>query len=562
MSDYIDFVTSTHSLYDKYYQDWRLCINSFHGGPEYKNAHYLRAYATDLSTPSETINTYERADDGSYVSKSRVKVEYGMNHQDVSRGQDWSGGNFYNEKLDNTPLYNYVKLIVAEYNSILFRNAPQRYLGESIDIEEFIENVDGEGNSINEFMSQVDMLTTIYGVLHIGCYKPVGSDLPKFKIHTPTDVTNWSYKYDIDGNLKLDSMVVHLEGSSYHDVYRVMSEEYIDTVFVGNESNEEDYIPPVESELLEQLGDNTYRIRQVNELGYIPVVTLYQNVKVYNNIGSTVVMDVAQIQRSVYGDMAEIYSAITYGAHPTLIVDETTDALNDGQVGAEPGAVIRVQGGLTGEQNYAYEFVAPTLDAITQIRDLVDSKIDKMTQIAMLRSEELIRASRSGEQIEIYDDKLAALIRKKATNLENTENKLWDIYFDWTNQNKSDDFSVSYSRQYNKRALEQELKEIDTLMMVMDKYESMYKDPSSKEVYQTQEQAETRASQLGGSGYHTHMMEDGTTIYMPFATHEELDSALGYEEDEEQEDFKDNMRHKIRRRLEQLLSSSSTDNSL
>ncbi len=50
-------------------------------------------------------------------------------------------------------------------------------------------------------MSLVDQYTTIFGVCHIGCYKPIGSDIPRWKIHTPLDVTNWSYSYDIDGNL-------------------------------------------------------------------------------------------------------------------------------------------------------------------------------------------------------------------------------------------------------------------------------------------------------------------------------------------------------------------------
>ena len=273
-------------------------------------------------------------------------------------------------------------------------------------------------------------------------------------------------------------------------------------------------------------------------------------------------MDVAQIQRSVYGDNAEIYSAITYGAHPTLIVDENTDALNDGQVNAEPGGIVRVQGGLTGDQqNYVYQFASPSLDAITEIRDLIDNKINKLTQIAMLRSEDLIKASNSGEQIEIFDDKLAALIRKKATNLENAESKLFDIYFDWTNQQKPDDFRVSYSRQYNKRALEAELKEIDVLINVVNKYEEMFgNDQIEAPSYSTEAEAIAEANRLGGTGAHEHVQEDGSSIYMPFETHEEYEAAIGMTASEPE--FKNNMRDKIRTRLEELMSSTSTNKGL
>jgi len=555
LDKYLDFITNTHSLYDRYYNEWQLCYRSWIGGVEYKDAKYLRAYQVDINTPSETINTYVVQDDGATVSRSRAKVEVGYSEQQTNRGQDVISGSFYYEKLENTPLYNYVKLIVSEYNAILFRNPPTRTLPDTPEITEFLEDVDGEGNSINEFMSQVDQMATVYGVVHIGCYKPIGSDIPRWKIHAPTDVTNWAYSYDIDGNLKLKELVVKLEDSDYHSVFRYYTPETIETIFVGNE---EDYLPPIDDPALEQLEDNTYRVVQENELGYIPIRTVYNAQKVYNNVGSTIIQDVSQIQRSIYGDMAEIYSAITYGAHPTLVVDETTDQLNDGQVGAEPGSVIRVQAGLTGEPSYVYEFASPDLGAIDSIKGLVDSKIEKLSQIAMLRSEDLIKSSRSGEQIEVYDDKLAAQIRKKATNLENSEAKLWDIWFDWTNQTKPADFNVSYNRQFNKKALEHELSEINMSLNVLEKYDAMFTEGSAIRDYPTIEEAEAEARRLGGSGYHSHIREDGLETYMPFATHLEYELATG-ERTEADTEFKTEMRDKIRMRLSQLLSASTTN---
>jgi len=554
--NYLEFITSTHSLYERYISEWTLCYNSWIGGVEYKDAKYLRAYQVDLNTPSESINTYVTGDDGSVVAKSRAKIENGYSSDDVNRGSDVLGGSFYQEKLDNTPLYNYVKLIVSEYNSLLWRNPPTRVLGDSPEITQFLKDVDGEGNSINEFMSQIDQLATVYGVVHVGCYKPIGSDIPRWKIHHPTDVTNWSYKYNIDGNLELDRLVVRMENSDYHSVYRYYTNDTIETVFVGND---DDYMPPIDDAELEIIDDNTYRVVQSNELGYIPIQTVYNAQKVYNNVGSTIIQDVSQIQRSIYGDMAEIYSSITYGSHPTLVVDETTDQMNDGQVGAEPGAVIRVQAGLTGTPSYVYEFASPDLSAIDSIKSLVDSKIDKLTQIAMLRSEDLIKSSRSGEQIEVYDDKLAALIRKKATNLENAEDKLWDIWFDWTNMSKPEDFGISYNRQFNKKALEHELGEINLSMSVLEKYDNMFTEASDIKDYPTIAEAEAEAQRLGGSGYHEHTSEEGKVTYMPFATHEEYELATG-ERSPIDTEFKNEMRDKIRLRLTQLLSATTTNN--
>lgn len=579
-NNYLDFITGTHSLYDRYREEWKLCINSYYGGVEYKNARYLRAYQVDFNTPSESINTYVLSPDGNRVQTVRAKVQYGTSSNETNRGQDFLEGSFYGEKIDNTPLYNYVKLIVSEYNSILFRNPPVRVLPDDQTVNNFLEDVDGEGNSINEFMSLVDTFTTIYGVCHVSCIKPFGAETPRWRIHAPTDVTNWEYSYDADGNLVLKRLVIQIENNSSHSVYRYFTAETIETVFVGADS---DYMPPIDDPNLEQLDDKTYRVVQPNELGYIPVKTIYQSQKVYNNIGTTVIQDVAQIQRSIYGDMAEIYSAITYGAHPTLIVDENTDQLNDGRVGGEPGSIVKVQSSLTGESNHVYEFVSPQLDAITEIRDLVDNKVSKLSQIAMLRTEDLIRSANSGYQIEVFDDKLSALIRRKATNLENAEVKLWDMWFDWLNMVMPEDFSISYNRQYNKRALEQELQEVDMMMSILQKYENIIDSKTDlseqypaldaaedQEVYATIQEATARANQLGGSGYHSHE-EDGKIIYMPFATHEELQQALLRElnipmpevnsvDQQNYKQFKMEMRDRIRQRLTQLLTSSTTEN--
>jgi hypothetical protein len=555
-----------------------------------------------MNQPGQTISTYMMNDDGAVVSKVRAKVEIGTSSQQTDRGNDLLSGGFYLEKLDNTPLYNYVKLIVAEYNAILFRNPPQRVLPDTPEADEFLQDVDGEGNSINEFMSQVDMYTTIFGVCHVSCIKPIGSDIPKWRVHTPLDITNWQYEYDIDGNLKLKSIVVQLETNSAHSVFRLITRETIETVFVG--SNDE-YVPPIDDPRLEAIDDKSYRIVQVNELGYVPVQTIYQSTKVYNNIGTTVVSDVAQIQRSIYGDMAEIYSAITYSAHPTLVIDETTDQLNDGQVGAEPGSKVRVQASLTGEPNYVFEFKSPQLDSISQIRELVDNKVQKLSQIAMLRSEDLIKAANSGAQIEVFDDKLSAMIRRKATNMENAESKLWDIWFDWTNTIKPEDFSISYNRQYNRRALEIELKEVDLMMETLKRYEELIEGPEEEEkphmpeelpnipgrtyadgepipvtlpaLYVEAGSTGTGPGQnCGNCGYYAGGMcgkfqaavretywcakwEDAAEEAEEDAEEEALDMQEDAAE-QEYEQFKTEMRTKLRQRLEQLLNSSTTDN--
>ena len=482
--DLLDYITGRHSLYNRYIREWKLCRDSYYGGTEYRRGKYLRQYAGDVNTQGETINTYVTTPDGAVIGKTTATITHSQDSNEES-----TESNFYQEKLDSTPLYNYVKLIVSEYNSILFRNAPQRDLPISKELEDFIINVDGEGNSLNEFMALVDTYTTIYGVCHISCLKPEGSVFPLWRIHRPEEVTNWEYSYKADGTLALQSIVIELDDADTHTVYRHITKDKFETVFVGKD---DDFVPNIESDDLQDLGDGAWLISQPNEMGYIPVQTVYQSVKVYNNIGTTIIQDVAQIQRSIYGDLAEIYSAITYSSHPVLTIDEATDQLNGGNVGAEPGAKVIVPTSMTGEKNHTFEFKAPELTAISEIRELIDNKVGKLSAIAMLRSEDMVKSSRSGEQIEQYDDKLAALIRRKATNLENAEHHLWVIWFDW--MNISHEPVISYNRQYNKRALETEIAELTSLMDAYVRYIEIFgPSPEGSEI---QEKLQLRLVQL------------------------------------------------------------------
>jgi len=68
------------------------------------------------------------------------------------------------------------------------------------------------------------------------------------------------------------------------------------------------------------------------------------------------------------------------------------------------------------------------------------------------------------------------------------------------------------------------------------KKETKSKVPNLPDAYTTQEEAEERASALGGSGFHSHTY-DGETIYMPFESHEEYENALEDKYNKNQDSF-------------------------
>ncbi len=561
--NYYDFIVGAHGLYDRYRDDWKLAVKSYYGGVEYRDGNYLKAYDIDFSTPSETINTYDHDADGNQTAVYKSYVQPVHTKSEAQNGDQYDS-NFYAEKKNNTPVFPYTRLYVSEYNSILFRTPPVRELPETPEVEAFVENCDGEGNSINEFMSMVDVYTTVYGVVWVSCIKPSGSDIPRWRMHTPLDVTNWEYEYNASGDLELKRICIRTSTDPDVEIYQYITKESIDTIFVPMDEDIDINVPEgaLYVEGSEDDDKGLYRISQENELGYIPVRPVYQSSKIYNGIGHTPIFDIAQIQRSIYSDYGEIYSSISYGAHPVTVCDETTLQQNNFSVGAEPGSVITVQSGLNGQPNYVFEFVSPPLDSIAELRALIDQKIDKMNQVAMVRSDELIRASRSGVQIEQYDSKLEAFIRKKAVNLENVEaHQLWPMFFDWMGLPVPEDLSVSYNRLYSHKGVENEIAELNKLLDVYERFTGMFTNIDVVDEYATEAQAEARARELGGTGTHSHEKEDGTIIYMPFTTHEEFEMRLkmaGLQSN----DMTEELQEKIKSRLNQLLESSYSENSL
>lgn len=568
--DLYKFVTNYHSLYARYEDAWRLNVKSYWGGPEYKHGQYLKMYATDSSTPSDIIRTQEVTGDGTPTGKyTSVAI---ANSPSEAENPDYLLNNFYGEKLDQVAVYPYTRLYVSEYNAMLMRSSPSRVLPETPEVEAFSKDCDGQGNSLNEFWSMVDIYTTVYGVVWVSCIKYGDADYPLWRWHSPLDVTNWQYKYNNKGELLLKEIVIKLSDEPEVDIYQHITDETITTIYVPQTEDFSAENLPEEAEYFDDEGDGDsgyYQIIQENTLGELFVRPVYQSNKIYNGVGHTNIFDIAQIQRSIYSLSADAYSAFTYGSHPVNIIDSETADMNDGAISAEPGAVIRVNASLTGSPAYVYEFVAPPLDSISEIRAYINQNIEKMNEVAMVRSDDLIKASRSGAQIEQMDSKLEAFVRRKAISLENAEYQMWKLWFDWQDQEMPEDLSISYSRVYTQKGLEQEISEMNQLMGLLDEYSNRYMAGTTTfvaEKFATQEQAEARALELGGSGSHSHTEEDGTIIYMPFSSHadyerilEEQNPGVDYEEDT---GFEKEIKEKLRARMKQLIDGSYSSNSL
>jgi hypothetical protein len=120
----------------------------------------------------------------------------------------------------------------------------------------------------------------------------------------------------------------------------------------------------------------------------------------------------------------------------------------------------------------------------------------------MVRSDDLVKASSSGVQIEQYDSKLEAFIRKKATSLENAEyNQLWPMWFDWQGVQAPEDMSIRYNRLYSRKGVEQEVAELNKMLDVYERMQGLLGEETDVTATELREQLQARFRQLLESSY-------------------------------------------------------------
>ena len=121
----------------------------------------------------------------------------------------------------------------------------------------------------------------------------------------------------MENNLELENILIRVAQEEEYEIFQHITKETIETLYVPYDQEQPfDYVDfPEGTQYVDGDDDDEdkgfYRHVQVNELGYIPVRPIYQSTKIQNGVGHTPIFDIAQIQRSVYADMGEIYSAVS-----------------------------------------------------------------------------------------------------------------------------------------------------------------------------------------------------------------------------------------------------------
>lgn len=357
----------------------------------------------------------------------------------------------YQNRLAATPLDNHVATVIDIYRSFIFKNEPQRELGALENnplVIEWLTNTDQEGQTMTSFMKTMNDLAMVLGNVWILVDKPsykVNTQAEEEALgirgyactYTPQNVLNWEYTRSINGKMTLSHIaVVESESTERMSVTHWYKDTVIKRIITKTDTGEADSI----------VGEEVYD----NPLGYIPFVNHSPLKSRVKGIGISVVADIADSQRYIYNLLSELEQSIRISSHPTLVKTTHTQA-NSGA-----GAIINLdEQSEPGLNPYLLQPTAAGIDGIISTIELTVDAISRMSHTASVTSSKT--APTSGISLQVERELLFAKLKDIADTVQETEIKLWNIWFDWQNIEKPADFVISYNNKFDMRDMSNDL---------------------------------------------------------------------------------------------------------
>ena len=365
-------LASTHWLYTRNRPRFQFLYESYVGGEEYRRSGHLTRYV--LETEGE-----------------------------------------YNSRLANTPLDNHCANVIQTYTSFLFREEPERDFGTwegRQDLKDFLKDCDMEGRDFDSFMKQTSIWASVFGHAWVIMSKPASGavsqgqemDLgvrPYVNLLTPFVTSDWEWTRTANGRYEL--------------TYFKYVEEVVDRTTVIKEWTKD----TIKTWIMDDVKKEAYlEIEEVNELGMIPAILVYNQRGITKDIGISDITDIADLQRSIYNLQSENEQSIRLDGHPSLVVPPTC------QLGSGAGAIIQLQEGSDpGLNPYYLEHGGNGVASIHSSIDKLVEAIDRISFTGGVRS--TVKKVQSGIAMETEFQLLNAKLSEKADNLELAEEHIW-----------------------------------------------------------------------------------------------------------------------------------------
>ena len=354
-------------------------------------------------------------------------------------------GDQYMKRITATPLDNHVQTTVDIYRSFLFRELPNRELGFLLDnplVEQWMQDTDQEGQSMNSFLKTANDLAMVMGSVWILVDKPTYKvetaaqeqelGLRAYAcVYTPQNVLDFYHERNIAGKMELQYIKV-LE--SENDTQATVTCWYKDSVHKYTIAKDHDG----------NWDEITNYEEYLNPLGYVPFVHHAPLRSPHRGFGQSLVADVADQQKYIYNLLSELEQTIRISGHPTLVKTPSTDA------SAGAGAIITVQEDMDpGLKPYLMQ---PSNTGVTGILDAIENCVQAIMRMTHTSAVQVQKGQPiSGVALQTERQLLNAKLSDIADTLRETELKMWQIWFDWQDMMPPEEFAIVYPETFDLR---------------------------------------------------------------------------------------------------------------
>ena len=367
-----------NSVYTANSDDWKMFEASYKGGRAWKEMNYLYQYINETSAQLQ-------------------------------------------ERVKQTPLENHCEGVVSTYSGFIWRDPPKRNLGtlnNNVPLNALLKDADREGTPFNEFMKQVMIWGSVYGLVWVILDKPSstaytkadeisGGIRPYLRFYTPLDVTDFEFTPKPTGEYELTWFEVQEQYTTREGDVKIVRQWSKDSVVTST-----------------TVGKETQTTTIKNPIGRIPATPHYNKKSLTRGLSTSDLQDIAGLQISIYNDLSELSQMIRGANHKTLVKN-----INDQASSGAGGVIIMDPDTPAGKLPYLLQADA---SALTGLLNTIDKKTEMVNRMAHLTPVRTYRKQTiSAVAIETEFQILNTLLADKAAQLQLTEYRIFEHFCAW-----------------------------------------------------------------------------------------------------------------------------------
>jgi hypothetical protein len=307
--------------------------------------------------------------------------------------------------------------------------------------DKFWWDVDFEGTNFEQFMKEAQRLASVYGMISVMVDKPpvkvkteaqaLEQDIrPYLTIITPENILDWKYIRLPNGKMALDMMKIK-EGEGQYRIWTRTTWETWEVTKIK--------AAPVRT------GGGEHG------LGKIPIVDLYNKKSLIRRVGVSEIQDIADINKNIYYFCSDAKEIIENTAFPMLAIAEEKGGGPDEEQAVGPKNILSFD---PDAPNGKPEWLEPPHSSLQEIREWIQQDAQEMVRIAKmggLRNTETSVQPWSGVSIEAQERQLYSSLAEKASNAEQAELDILNLYAEW--EETTFEGNIKYSRSFATRDL-------------------------------------------------------------------------------------------------------------